>query len=77
MQAIEFSGIIKEGKIAIPQQYKSLEQQTAKVILLVETSPLSQKERLANLFHKMKSVEMFADIKNPIQWQKELRDEWE
>jgi len=37
---------------------------------------ISTKEKLAALIKEMSVKPMFTDIKNPVEWQKNLRNEW-
>jgi hypothetical protein len=41
-----------------------------------QNAKLSTKEKVEELF-KTKNVEAFRDIKDPLAWQKSVRDEWE
>lgn len=36
-----------------------------------------QKEKLRLVFKKLQEINPFKEIKNPLAWQRELRDEWE
>ena len=47
-----------------------------------ETNPTvyqkkSFKHEIEELFSKNSNIEPFQDIKNPVEWQKSIRDEWE
>jgi len=37
---------------------------------------INTKEKLAALIKEMSVKPMFTDIKNPVEWQKNLRNEW-
>jgi hypothetical protein len=80
MNALEFSTKIKHGIIKLPSNYENeYENVQAKVIILFEKKEqrVSQKEAIKKAFDKMKGSEIFADIQNPVEWQKQLRNEWE
>jgi hypothetical protein len=79
MNAVEFSGKIKNGKIAVPQEYQSYDNELVRIILLFDTveKPTQSKENLKNVFSKMKAENMFSAIENPVLWQKKIRNEWE
>ncbi len=79
MNALEFSTKIEQGLIHLPKQFEEFNNTYVRIIVLVDTPPtqLSKKEKLLATFKKMKSHSMFASIENPVQWQKQLRDEWE
>jgi len=40
------------------------------------TSTTNAKEKLAALIKEMRAEPMFTDIKDPVEWQKNLRNEW-
>ena len=85
MEAVEFSARVKNGTITMPQEYDMYEDTDVKVIVLVQEkqskTPIkpkkTQKEQLLAVLEQMKGMNMFADIDNPREWQKKLRDEWE
>lgn len=37
----------------------------------------NQRERIARLLEMAKGEDLFKSIKDPVQWQRDLRDEWE
>jgi len=37
---------------------------------------INTKEKLAALIKEMRTEPMFTDIKDPVEWQKNLRNEW-
>ena len=41
-----------------------------------EGDSVSQYQKLNKLLGTVKKNELFKEIKDPVQWQKELRDEW-
>jgi hypothetical protein len=80
MNALEFSSKIEHGTIQIPKRYKDeYENAFARVIVLVEKPDdfLIRKNNMRLAFQKMKNVNMFEQIENPVEWQKQLRNEWE
>ncbi|MEI7979489.1 MAG: hypothetical protein WCI53_11640 [Bacteroidota bacterium] len=78
MNALEFSTIIEHGQITLPDEYKSLENNLVRVIILSdnELKPNS-KEQLKEAFISLKNVISLAKIENAVDWQKSLRDDWE
>ncbi len=79
MNALEFSSKIEHGSIKIPKKYEEeYENAFARVIVLVEKPDdfLSKKDKLRLAFQKMKDIKMFEQIENPVEWQKQLRNEW-
>ncbi len=79
MNAIEFSGKIKNGQIVVPKKYQGLDNESVRIILLFDNvDKINQnKENLKKVFSKMKTEKMFSAIDNPVLWQKSIRDEWE
>ncbi|QEC78460.1 hypothetical protein [Mucilaginibacter ginsenosidivorax] len=41
------------------------------------TEPLSQYERIKKALDEAKGKNLFADIEDPVEWQRELRKEWD
>ena len=79
MNALEFSTKIEQGLIHLPKQYHDYDNAYVRILVLIET-PVSQstkKQKLLEAFKKVQNRKMFASIKNPMLWQKKLRDEWE
>ncbi len=78
MNALEFSTVIEHGQITLPDEYKSLENNLVRVIILSdnELKPNS-KEQLKEAFISLKNVISLAKIENAIDWQKSIRDDWE
>jgi len=78
MEAIEFSAKIVNGAIQIPLKYSHYPSENVRVILLFKQIDfLNQKEKLENIFLKMKQMSLFSAIENPMKWQRNLRNEWE
>lgn len=80
MQAIEFETMISAQSIPIPLQYNYLSNKKAKVIILYTeevAEPNYDKQALLSAFEKAKELKAFKGIKDSINWQKQVRDEWE
>ncbi len=78
MDALEFSTKIEHGTIQLPEKYSDYGNAYVRVIILVDKPEqvLTQKEKLSLTFQKMKQKNMFRQIENPTEWQKQLRDEY-
>ena len=80
MNAIEFTAKVEKGlKIKLPKEHIELADKKVRVIILSETK-INLSERKAKLiaaFEATKGLNMFSNIKDPIEWQKQQRDEWE
>ncbi len=80
MQAIEFETLIGQETIPIPMQYKYLAHRKAKIIILFQEEqikPNYDKNALLFAFTKAKKQNSFSKINNSLNWQKQLRDDWE
>ncbi len=79
MDALEFSAKIEHGAVQLPEMYHNYENAYVRVIVLIEkpTELQSKKDRLLATFKKMAQVPMFRTIENPLNWQKQLRNEWD
>jgi hypothetical protein len=79
MNALEFSTKIEHGLIHLPKQFQEYDNSHVRIIVLIEKPAinLSKKEKLLITFKKMQQNRLFESIDNPVNWQKQLRDEWE
>ena len=78
MRTIEFNTSIVNGIIHMPIDYKGYMASSARIIILLEPdSKQEQKQNLHNVFANLQQLNVFSDIKNPVSWQKNIRDEWE
>ncbi len=79
MDSLEFTAKIERGVIHLPKEFEEYENEIAHVTVKIETPEEKQakKERLFKAFKKAQEANLFQDIEDPVQWQKELRDEWE
>ena len=76
MQAVEFYTHIENGIIHLPIEYVNYHNADARVIVLLD-NPNSNKNSLKQAFEAAAKQEVFKAIKDPKQWQKEQRNEWE
>lgn len=72
---IEASGSVKLlSRIRLPGDRKAL-------LTILDEEPDSpsrtQRERLLRAFKNARSAKLFSNIKDPVEWQKRLRDEWD
>ncbi len=79
MNSLEFTTKIKDGIIHLPKEFEDYENAIAHVSITLETSKAkkAKKDRLFAAFEKLAKANPFAEIENPVEWQKKLRDEWE
>ena len=82
MRAIEFETKIQNGLIVLPQRYNNFNAKRTRIIVLIADDDdyslmLQKKERLRLAFKKLQEVNPFKDIIDAVEWQKQLRNEWE
>ena len=80
MQVIEFNTDITGRSIEIPPEYQDVQKKKVKVTLEWE-EPQNERnydpERIKMLLAEIQGMGVFDSIDDPVEWQKELRDEWE
>ena len=79
MEALEFSTKIEHGIIRLPKQFEAYENTIVRIIILAEKPQnfSHKKEKLRAVLKKMQEVDIFRSISNPVEWQKQVRNEWE
>ena len=79
MSSLEFTAKIEHGVIRLPKEFEEYDNAVARVVVSVESvdEKKARKERLFAAFEKLAEANPFADIKDPVEWQRKLRDEWE
>ncbi len=80
MQAIELETTIsRQGHIDLPEECRSAFGRSARVILLLDEAPPpdqdSRRERLHAALVGLAASGAFADIADPVQWQREQRQD--
>jgi len=80
MRALEFKTRIKNNQILIPSRIQTelkSKQNQVRVILLVEDSETNdQYDGLEKILNAIEPGSLFSEIKDPVEWQKQIRDEW-
>lgn len=80
MKAIEFTTTIKNGVIHIPEKYKKMTNRSARIIVLTEEENVSTNKQdikaIETLLKNIKERKVFQEIKDPVSWQRSIRDEW-
>ncbi len=79
MEALEFTTRIEEGIIRLPKELEMYSNIFARIIILTEKplNHLSKKDRLRDVMLKMGEKNIFSKIENAVEWQKEIRNEWD
>ena len=80
MNSLEFTTTIENGVIHLPKDHEQLDNSVAHVVVTVEAGPQeirARKERLLAAMKEMQKADIFRDIKDPVEWQRKLRDERE
>jgi hypothetical protein len=79
MNSLEFTAKIEHGVIHLPKELEDYDDAVAHVTVILETpeDKKAKKDSLFAAFKKLAEANPFADIGNPVEWQRKLRDEWE
>jgi len=79
VSTIEFETQVKDGIIKIPDQYKELENAFLKIKIQPQRikSENNKKLMIKHLLERISRKNIFKNITNPDEWQRNLRDEWE
>ncbi|MEA2042783.1 MAG: hypothetical protein U9N85_09560 [Bacteroidota bacterium] len=78
MQALEFQTYISNGMIKIPKNCKIYNNRKVKVIMLLPDEKGNyDKQKLLSAFENAHKLNVFSEITKPVEWQKQLRNEWE
>lgn len=79
MNSLEFTTKIEHGVIHLPKEFEEYENAVAHVVVSVESADekKARKGRLLAAFKKAQEANLFAEIENPVEWQRKLRDEWD
>lgn len=79
MNSLEFTTKIEHGVIHLPKEYENYDDAVAHVTVTLETAEdkKTKKDKLFAAIRKAQKANLFAQIKNPVEWQRKLRDEWD
>jgi hypothetical protein len=79
MSSVEFTTKIEHGVIHLPKEFEDYEDKIAHVTVTLETpeDKKAKKDRLFAAFEKLAEANPFAEIEDPVEWQRKMRDEWE
>ena len=79
MNSLEFTTKIEHGVIRLRKEFDEYDNAVAHVVVSVESSEdkKAKKERLFAAFKKAQEANLFAEIENPVEWRRKLRDEWD
>ena len=79
MNTLEFTTKIEHGIIRLSKECEDYEDAVAHVIVTLETPEdlKAKKDRLFAAFEKLAEANPFAEIEDPVEWQRKPRDEWE
>lgn len=79
MNSLEFTTKIEHGVIHLPREFEEYNDADVHVIVNITISEETniKKERLLDAFRDAQKADVFRGIKDPSEWQRKLRDEWE
>ncbi|MEJ7699943.1 MAG: hypothetical protein WKF71_09910 [Pyrinomonadaceae bacterium] len=72
--------VSETGEISLLKEIRLEKPHRALVTILDEEPkelPESKKEKLFAAFEKLEKADVFSDIENPVEWQRNLRNEWD
>ncbi|HLP46610.1 MAG TPA: hypothetical protein VK469_11710 [Candidatus Kapabacteria bacterium] len=81
MLAVEFETHVKNGMIQIPEKYREMAEGLLKIIILKQeqktiVSSRNKCPHLKKLLTQIRRKNIFQAINDPVEWQREIRDEW-
>lgn len=78
MQTVE-AIVDSTGKVKILNGVKLPKNRRALLTILDDEpkADVSKKEKLLQAFKKAQEANLFKEIKDPVEWQRKLRDEWD
>ena len=79
MNSLEFTTKIEHGVIHLPKEFEDYDNAVAHVTVTLDTpeDKKAKKDRLFAAFKKAQEAKLFAEIEDPVAWQRKLRDEWD
>ena len=79
MNTVEFTTTIEHGIIHLPKEFEDYDNAVVHVSVTLENRDeiKAKKDRLFAAFKKAQEANLFAEIDDPVAWQRKLRDEWD
>ena len=79
MNSLEFTTKIEHGVIHLPKEFEEYDNAVAHVTITLDApeDKKAKKDRLFAAFKELAKANPFAEIEDPVAWQRKLRDEWE
>lgn len=80
MRAIEFDANIEDGAVKIPQEYSLPENHRVRIILLTKDGTdelIDVQSKMKAIIDEMSDRDVFDKIDDPVEWQKQQREEWD
>jgi len=81
MLAVEFETHSKNGVIKMPSRYRDIAEENLRILILKQEKleNASNRQRslsgLKDLLKKIQDKNLFKGIENPLEWQRQIRDE--
>jgi len=81
MLAVEFETHSKNGVIKMPRRYRDIAEENLRILILKQEKleNASNRQRslsgLKDLLKKIQDKNLFKGIENPLEWQRQIRDE--
>jgi len=82
MKTVEFETKIENGIIKIPEKInKDIDNKKVKILINIKSDTNIKTNydvnKIEKILEKISAKDIFQDIKDPVKWQKRLRNEWE
>ncbi len=79
MNSLEFTTKIEHGVIHLPREFEEYDDAVVHVVVSVTTpeQTKAKKQRLLAAFRNVQKADVFRDIEDPSEWQRNLRNEWD
>lgn len=79
MNSLESTTKIEHRVVHLPKEFEEYDNEVVRVMVSIESGDekKARKERLFVALKNLAEVNPFADIEDPVEWQRKLRDEWE
>lgn len=77
MKTLEFKARVRNGAIKIPvSEQKKINEEVNVVLTWGETEKNYDPQKIQLILNKIKKKKIFDKIEDPVEWQRNLRNEW-
>ena len=77
MKTLEFKARVRNGTIKIPDSdQKKINEEVNVVLSWNDSEKNYDPQKIQSILNKLKKEKIFDKIDNPVEWQRNLRNEW-